>query len=128
MKLPDLCRLTGVSARQVRYLISENIVPPPTGGRAHARYDDRHVQAVRRYQQLKEMGFAPASIRILMEMESGVPMPLLPGVALLVDPGLLADNDTDLQVLVQHLQQCLQQHVKAQGATHDESPNSTESD
>ena len=53
MLLKELIERTGVPERQVRYLISEGFVPPPTGGRAKADYGQDHVAAVTRYARHK---------------------------------------------------------------------------
>lgn len=53
----ELEEATGQPARQIRYLISEGVVPPPDGHTRSATYDERHVAAVRRYVRLKESGF-----------------------------------------------------------------------
>jgi MerR HTH family regulatory protein len=59
MKLRELSKITGVAERQVRYLISEDFVPPPRDGRANADYGDDHVEAISRYTRLRDLGFPP---------------------------------------------------------------------
>ena len=51
-------------------------MPPPTGGRAHADYAEEHMAAIGRYVRLKELGFPPAAIRVLLEAREGVPFPV----------------------------------------------------
>ena len=92
MKLPELLNRTGISARQVRYLITEKLIPAPTGGRAHAYYGERHVKAIQRYLKLKRLGFSPASIRVLLEARKGVPFPIKGGITLVVPPELVASG------------------------------------
>ncbi len=92
MKLAELSEQTGVSARQVRYLIAERFIPPPTGGRANARYGDEHIAAIRRYTRLRNLGFSPASIRILLQGRRGVPFPISDGITLVVAPELVASG------------------------------------
>jgi MerR family copper efflux transcriptional regulator len=95
VNIRDLAATTGISERQVRYLISEGFMPPPTGGRARAQYDDAHVAAIRRYGRLKDLGFPPAAIRKLLQARQGVPFPIGPGITLVVDPALIgAPADT----------------------------------
>ena len=90
MKLANLIdRIPGLTPRQVRFLISEGFVPPPRGGRAHASYGEDHVAAIRRYQELREAGLPPAAIRVVLASAAGIPIPLAPGVALMVDPARL---------------------------------------
>lgn len=92
MKLPELLERTGITARQVRYLISHQLVPAPTGGRAHAFYGDEHVEAIRRYTRLRRLGFSPASIRVLLQAKQGVPFPVAEGVTLVVPPELVGSG------------------------------------
>jgi DNA-binding transcriptional MerR regulator len=89
MHIRELVARTGISERQVRYLIAEGFMPPPTGGRAMADYGETHVEAVQRYMRLRELGFPPAAIRKLLETKEGAPFPVAPGITLVVDPNLL---------------------------------------
>ncbi|MDE2835193.1 MAG: MerR family transcriptional regulator [Bacteroidota bacterium] len=92
MTMQELTHLTGITARQARYLIAEGFMPAPTGGRAHAKYGEAHLSAIWRYQRLRAAGFAPASIRLLLKTRTGVPVEVIPGVTLVVDPKLIASN------------------------------------
>lgn len=92
MKLRELSERTGVAPRQVRYLIAEGFVPPPTGGRAHASYGKEHVDAIQRYQRLKALGLSPAAIRVLLESRVGAPFPVAEGVTLVVAPELIGSG------------------------------------
>ena len=90
MRLRDLIARTGVVERQVRYLISEGFVPAPRGGRANADYGEDHVEAIRRYARLRDLGFPPAAIKLLLPAREGAPFPVAPGVTLVISPDLLA--------------------------------------
>lgn len=92
MRMRNLVQRTGFAERQVRYLIAEGFIPPPRGGRANAEYGDDHVQAIIRYAKLRDLGFPPAAIRLLMEATAGIPFPISKGVTLVVDTSLLASN------------------------------------
>jgi len=92
MHIRELTALTGVAERQVRYLIAEGFVPPPRGGRATADYGDDHVEAIRRYTRLRDLGFPPAAIKLLLQAEAGAPFPVAPGITLVVAPDLLASG------------------------------------
>lgn len=92
MHIRELCSKTGIPERQVRYLISEGFIPPPRGGRANADYGDDHVAAVRRYLRLREVGFPPAAIKLLLEAREGAPFPVAPGITLVVNPDLLGSG------------------------------------
>ena len=92
MTMQELTKMTGYTARQVRYLIAEGFVPSPDGGRANAEYGKVHMVAIKRYQLLRKAGFSPASIRLLLESQTGVPFQIIPGVSLIVDPHLIAER------------------------------------
>ena len=93
MHIRELMSLTGMPERQIRYLISEGFMPSPTGGRAHADYGEEHVSAIQRYQRLKELGFPPAAIKVLLAAKEGIPFPVGKGeVSLIVDPSLLGSG------------------------------------
>ena len=100
MRLKDLIELTGTAERQVRYLISEGFVPPPRGGRANADYGEDHVAAVTRYALLKELGFPPAAIRVLLGATAGIPFPIAMGITLVIDPVQLASG-AELEPIIQ---------------------------
>jgi MerR family transcriptional regulator, copper efflux regulator len=90
VRIRQLIERTGVVERQLRYLISEGFVPPPRGGRANADYGEDHVEAIRRYARLRDLGFPPAAIKLLLQAREGVPLPVAPGVTLVIAPELLA--------------------------------------
>ena len=116
MKLLELTKLVGLAPRQVRYLISEGFIPPPTGGRAHASYGHEHVEAIERYKRLKELGFTPAAIRRLLDTKVGAPFPVVRGVTLVVSPDLIAsgaDSQPILEALAELLPGILAQTTKA---------------
>jgi MerR family copper efflux transcriptional regulator len=92
MKLRELTHLTGVAERQVRYLIAEGFVPAPHGGRSNADYGEEHVAAIRRYAKLRDLGFPPAAIKLLMGAREGAPFPVAPGITLVVDPNVLGSG------------------------------------
>ncbi|OYU72308.1 MAG: hypothetical protein CFE32_24135, partial [Alphaproteobacteria bacterium PA3] len=84
VRMRELIKMTGLAERQVRYLIAEGFISPPSGGRANAEYDDDHVAAIRRYLRLKELGFPPAAIRLLLDAKEGVPIAIEPGITLVI--------------------------------------------
>ncbi len=92
MLLKELIERTGTAERQIRYLISEGFVSPPRGGRANADYGEDHVEAVNRYARLKELGFPPAAIRLLLHATAGIPFPISKGITLVVDTSQLASG------------------------------------
>ena len=92
MRIAELTTKTGVPERQIRYLISEGFVPAPRGGRAHADYGDDHVAAIERYGRLRDLGFPPAAIKLLLEAKEGAPFPVASGITLVIDPEVLASS------------------------------------
>ena len=89
MHIRELLSRTKMAERQVRYLISEGFIPAPRGGRANADYGDDHIAAINRYNRLRELGFPPAAIKVLLQSKEGAPFGVAPGITLVVDPQLL---------------------------------------
>ncbi len=92
MRLTELIARTGIAERQVRYLISEGFIAPPSGGRANADYGEEHVAGIRRYMRLRELGFPPAAIKLLLDAREGTPFPVVPGITLLISPDMVASG------------------------------------
>lgn len=92
LKFDDLVAITGTTPRQIRYLIAEGFVPPPTGGRTHAAYSDVHVTAIRRYDRMRSLGFPPAAIRLLLDAREGIPVPIIDGLTLVIAPDLIGSG------------------------------------
>ncbi len=106
MRIHELLRRTGLTGRQLRYLIAQGFVPRPYGGRATAEYGEEHLEAIRRYQRLRALGFPPAAIRRLMEARRGVPIPVTEGITLVVDPSLVASG-RPVEPIVEQLRRLL---------------------
>jgi len=111
MNIRELIAKTGIVERQVRYLIAEGFVPPPTGGRANADYGEEHLVAIRRYMRLRELGFPPASIKLLLQAREGAPFTVVPGVTLVIAPELLA-SATPVRPLVARIEKILTDLLK----------------
>ena len=86
MNIRDLAAKTGLAERQIRYLIAEGFIPAPSGGRANADYGEPHVAGIQRYMRLRELGFPPAAIKLLLDAGEGAPFVIAPGVTLVIDP------------------------------------------
>lgn len=119
MNIRELASLTGLPERQIRYMIAEGFVPPPSGGRARADYGDDHVKAIRRYSVLRQQGLPPQAIKVLLASGHAVPFPVVPGVALHVDPQLLG-SDMDVDALADRVRHVLRDMFKEPSDAHDD--------
>lgn len=108
MKLQELANVTGLTGRQIRFMIAEGFLSGPRGGRAHADYGDDHVTEIRRYARLRELGFPPSAIRLLLDAREGIPFPLADGVTLVIAPDRLGSGDAT-KALVKKAKEVLQQ-------------------
>ena len=102
MKIGELATRAGVAERQIRFLIAEGFIPAPRGGRANADYGDEHVEAIGRYTRLRDLGFPPAAIKLLLEAREGAPFPVAAGITLVVEPDLLGSG-TDVGPLIEKI-------------------------
>jgi MerR family copper efflux transcriptional regulator len=123
MRLKDLIERSGTAERQIRYLISEGFVPPPRGGRANADYGEDHVEAVIRYARLKELGFPPAAIRLLLDATAGAPFLIAKGITLVIDPAQLGSG-ADIEPIVQSARNVLSRALNK--STHSKSLGDTD--
>jgi len=106
MDIHTFTTLVGETPRQIRFLIAEGFIPPPTGGRARAQYGPVHVAAVKRYRWLRER-YAPQQIKLMLSASGpGLRLAVLPGVELLLDPALL-DERLDAQRIAERVHQLL---------------------
>ncbi len=85
MKLGELVAETGEAARNVRFLISQGVVPAPDGTRAEPIYGEGHVAAIRRYQRLKAAGYKLAAIKLMQDQHIPARVEIAPGLELLID-------------------------------------------
>lgn len=105
MTFAELCALTGKPPRELRFLISEGFVPPPSGSRRDPHYGVPHLAAVRKYSELREGGLMPVQIKALMAQNQEVgsrtwrQLETIPGLDLKVDQSLLAGADAEKIIL-----------------------------
>ncbi|MCB1371807.1 MAG: MerR family transcriptional regulator [Rhodovulum sp.] len=92
MNIHDLSARTGATGRHVRYLVAEGFMPSPRGGRSNAEYGEDHVAAILRYARLRDLGFPPAAIKLLLEAREGAPFPVSLGITLVIDPELFGSG------------------------------------
>ena len=118
MHIRELTARTRIAERQVRYLIAEGFIPPPRGGRANADYGEDHVAAIDRYARLRDLGFPPAAIKLLLQAREGAPFLVAPGITLVVDPKLLASG-ARVQPIIESIQNLLADLFKEPTYAHD---------
>jgi MerR family copper efflux transcriptional regulator len=118
MHIRELTARAGIAERQVRYLIAEGFIPPPRGGRANADYGEDHVAAIDKYTRLRDLGFPPAAVKLLLQAREGAPFLVAPGITLVVDPKLLASG-TPVQPIIESIQSLLADLFKEPADAHD---------
>jgi DNA-binding transcriptional MerR regulator len=59
----DLQNLTGIDVRQIRYFVSEQLVPPPTGRTKGTRFDENHLLLLSRIKAKLDLGHSIAQIK-----------------------------------------------------------------
>ncbi len=101
MNREQLEAVTGVSARNIRYLITEGILPPPEGSARAARYTDEHVRILQIYTEAKADGVGSLDIirRRIAGEESRSTTMVLPGIELMVDRDGLEGGLTVEQIM-----------------------------
>lgn len=87
MILAELADRLGIPPRQIRFMISEGVLPPAARtGRSADAYDETHVTKGQRYLALHRMGMKPGSIKVLMAFDDAIPILQGHGVELRIDP------------------------------------------
>jgi len=84
----ELEAATGVSARNIRYLITEGILPPPVGQARAAQYSDEHLRILRVYTEAKAEGISSLDVirrRITGEGSRSM-VSVMPGIELTIEP------------------------------------------
>lgn len=112
MKMKELAELTGQTPRNIRYLISENIVPKPSGTGKGAVYAREHVEAITKYETLRDSGVT--SISALREMMTGGGLRVLRpanGITVILSDELrVSDRDGFEDGLLEVVKQSLDAH------------------
>ena len=111
MTLAELAEALDLAPRQIRFLISEGILPAAqkTGRHADA-YGPDHLARARHYMALSRMGMKPASIKVLMAFDQAVPIFQADGVELRIDPAGLPDTP-DVEALIDSVAQALRTYL-----------------
>lgn len=118
MNMKELEETTGVPSRQIRYLISLDLVPRPAGEKRWAEYGDEHVDAIRRWQSLDADGLNAAS---MAKAFKAAPISILvaEGVTLLLDPKIVPER-FDQNRFAKAIAKVLPRHLDIRKETADE--------
>lgn len=108
MTLRELAAEAGVTPRHIRFLIAEDLCPPPAGGRRFAEYGEEHLTAIRHHQYLQKLGFPLAAIKRLRQAKRGFPFPVADGITLLVAPERIGAGDP-VEPIVERVREELEQ-------------------
>lgn len=93
MNMQELEERSGHPKRLIRYLIGQEVVPPPEGGKRFASYGDEHLRALSIYGAAKAEGVESLDV-IRSRIETGDPVEVyevLPGVELRIENGSMPD-------------------------------------
>jgi hypothetical protein len=82
-----------VTARFVRFLVAEGVIPSPRRGRANAEYGNDHIAGISRYLSLRDLGLSASRAKKIVAgtVDSGIPIPISAGLTLIVDPAKISE-------------------------------------
>lgn len=127
----DLCTLTDVSLRTLRYYISIGLVDRPIGETRAAHYTQRHLEQLLRIRKLSDSGLSLERIRELLGADPAeVPLRaqapgtvsvrshvlLAPGLELVLDPQATGLSPEQARALIRHLMEAAQTALSGAGA------------
>ena len=93
MTLAEFAEHLGITPRQIRFMIAEEILPSANKtGRSADAYGQEHVLRAQRYLAFYRLGMKPASIKVLMAFDDAVPIVQSGGVELRIDPSKAPDT------------------------------------
>lgn len=99
MLIAELAGVTGTEPRQIRWLITEGIVPRPGGTRSRPDYGPDHVRAILHYWDERRRGLSPAQVKAVLRERAretaGQELQLAPGITLRVGSEALGALDPD---------------------------------
>ncbi len=129
----ELCTLTDVSLRTLRYYISIGLVDRPVGEKRAAHYTQRHLEQLLRIRKLSDAGLSLERIRELLgadteEVPLRPPAPgtvsvrshvlLAPGLELVIDPQAAGLSPEQARNLIRHLMEAAQTALSEAGPQH----------
>lgn len=111
MTLAELAERLNIPPRQIRFMISEGVLPPAARtGRSADAYGEVHVSKALHYLALHRMGMKPGSIKILMAFDEAVPILQEHGVELRVDPHL-PPHELNIDAIVMSVRAALKNYT-----------------
>lgn len=93
MNLQELEEQSGHPARLIRFLIGQDVVPRPSGGKRFASYGDEHLRALSIYGAAKSEGIDSLDV-IRARIEAGDPPQVhvvAPGIEVRIEKGSVPD-------------------------------------
>ena len=129
----ELCTLTDVSLRTLRYYISIGLVDRPVGETRAAHYTPRHLEQLLRIRKLSDAGLSLERIRELLGADSEEvplrpPAPgtvsvrshvlLAPGLELVIDPQAAGLSPDQARNLIRQLMEAAQTALSEAGTRH----------
>ncbi len=113
--IDELCNLTGLTKRTVRYYLQIGLIDKPLGEKRGSYYEERHLNQLLRIKQLSEAGVSLERIRLVLGGEEA-PVPtsmqavgsvtvkshllLAPGLTVVIDPHEARLNPERLRQLI----------------------------
>lgn len=90
LTIDELVKRSGISRRNIRYLISEGIVPEPHGQKRWARYGPEHINSLQIYADMKKSGVSSLDVirnKIYQAVEKPPPLIInqIEGVEIIID-------------------------------------------
>lgn len=131
--IADLCRLTDLPLRTVRYYVQIGLVDRPEGETRSARYGQKQLEQLLQIRKWTAAGLSLTRIRELLDgADSGIPMPsnapgsiavrshiaISQGIELVIDPQQAGLSPQQLRELIQKvLDACTQIKTNESGGT-----------
>ncbi len=131
--LDELCTLTTLSVRTVRYYIQIGLLDRPEGEKRGAHYLERHLDQLLRIKQLSEAGISLERIREVLHGQGEIPVPprrrqpgqvnvrshvwLAAGLELVIDPEEARLGPEQLRALINAVTTAYQSIQKAEDET-----------
>jgi len=111
MTLAEFAEHLGITPRQIRFMIAEELLPSANKtGRSADAYGEEHVLRAQRYLAFYRLGMKPASIKVLMAFDDAVPIVQSGGVELRIDPSI-APASIDVDAALEQIAIALRTYV-----------------